>query len=76
MTDEESRLNNIIKAQQDALLHWREQADQDYMRLQRLYWALSYARDYVFDTSGPNELQQAIDSALSGVRVFPPKVWG
>jgi len=76
MTDEEQRLNNIIKAQQEALLHWREQADMDYMRLQRLYWSLANARAYVVETNGPDRILKDIDNSLNGVRVMPPKVFG
>jgi hypothetical protein len=73
MTNEESRLNHIIKSQQEALHHWREQADLDYVKLQRLYWTLVEARDHIENHGGDPKMLTKIEDALTAIRVPPPK---
>jgi hypothetical protein len=75
MTNEEMRLSNVVSAQLEALHHWRQQADLDYVKIQRMYHALLEAREYVENNGGDPATLSRIDDALSGVRPAPPKVF-
>ena len=70
-TNEEMRLQHVVDEQLKALHHWRQQADLDYVKIQRMYHALIGAREYVEE---PYTLSQ-IDDALAGVNPAPPKVF-
>ena len=74
-SNEISRLEHVVQAQQEALGHWRRQADLDYVQIQRMYYALLTARDCI-ENAGVRKTSSAlltIDEALSGVRMIPPK---
>lgn len=73
MTNEEMRLSNVVSAQLEALHHWRKQADLDYMKLKRLYWALVEARDFIKLEGINSVLLQKLDTVIANVVVSPPK---
>ena len=80
MPNEEMRLHNIIEAQQKALHEWRKKADLDYVILQRMYYALDDAYDFIGDhvdesVEGRNEMMDLMDDACKTVDLFPPRIF-
>ena len=75
MSNEERRLTNIIQEQQKALSHWREQADIDYVKLQKLYWTLIEASDHIENNGGDPRMLSKIETTLTAIRIAPPKVF-